>query len=45
MQEMNNYKYSCKYYDHYSDNDYNYIIMEKYDGDLQTLLIQNENGI
>jgi serine/threonine protein kinase len=44
MQEMKDCKYSCHYYDHYSDNDYYYIIMEKCDGDLKNLLDQNKNG-
>ena len=44
MQEMKDCKYSCQYYDHYSDNDYYYIIMEKCDGDLFDLLEKNKSG-
>ena len=44
MQKMNDCEYSCKYYDHYSDNDYYYIIMEKCDGDLFDLLEKNKSG-
>ena len=44
MQKMKYCKYSCQYYDHYSDKDYYYIIMEKCDGDLSDLLNQNKNG-
>ena len=44
MQEMKDCKYSCEYYDHYSDNDYYYIIMEKCDGDLLYLLEKNKSG-
>ena len=44
MQEMKNCKFACEYYDHYSDNDNYYIIMEKCDGDLNELLIKNECG-
>ena len=41
MKEMKDCKYCCQYYDHYLDNDYFYIIMEKCDGDLKDLLEQN----
>ena len=37
MKEMKDCKYCCQYYDHYLDNDYFYIIMEKCDGDLKDL--------
>ena len=44
MKEMKDCKYCCQYYDHYLDNDYFYIIMEKCDGDLKDLLEQNNIG-
>ena len=44
MKEMKDCKYSCQYYDHYTDNDYFYIIMEKCDGDLKDLLEQKNSG-
>ena len=44
MQEMKYCKFVCEYYDHFSDNDYYYLIMEKCDGDLEDLLNKNNNG-
>ena len=44
MQEMKNCKFACEYYDHYSDNDYYYIVMEKCDGDLLNLLEEKKSG-
>ena len=45
MQEMENCKFACEYYDHYSDYYYYYIIMEKCDGDLLKLLKEKNSGI
>ena len=44
MKEMKNCKFACEYYDHYFDDDYYYIVMEKFDGDLSKLLNEKKSG-
>ena len=45
MELMKECENSCKYYTHFRDNDYYYIIMEKCDGDLTDLLKRYNNGL